>query len=306
MVEGRPYRGGIIVRRSSNRITVVNELDMEDYLKGVVPAEMPATFPLEALKAQAVAARTYARYRAAQSGFSGLLPTVSDQVYRGVAAESDTSNNAVTSTTGEVLALGADVIPAYFHSTCGGMSERASHVWPPTSRQPRDRTWLDADRYIFVPSPDGFCMASPHFVWTSRIPVSQMAAVIRKLTGRRGLLSLGISARNESWRAANFEAVFHVRKDDTATMLINGPRLRMAVGPNRLKSLLCDVRVEENDFVFTGNGWGHGVGLCQWGAHGMASAGFDYRAILRKYYPGAVLDGPARIEDWPSAPLEPA
>lgn len=279
----------MIVGRAGRRLSVVNELEMEDYLRGVVPSEMPADFPDEALKAQAVAARTYARYRLSERGFAALHPTVSDQVYRGASAETDTSNRAVDATRGEVLALGSSVIPAYFHSTCGGMTERASNVWPPNPLAPRDTAWLEADSVVFGPRPDAACVASPHFIWTARVPLWQMAAVVRKMTGRAGLLDLRPLARDESWRVATFEADFRARGGQTISLPIDGPRLRMTLGPNRLKSLLCDVRLAGGAFLFTGNGWGHGVGLCQWGARGMAAVGATYREILARYYPGASL-----------------
>ncbi len=292
-VNRRLYRGRIRVTRVRGaKVSVENVVGLEDYLRGVVPSEMPSAWPREALKAQAVAARTYALWRmgfgtgARPAGDVVLAATVSDQVYRGMSAERDTTNEAVDGTAGEALTVNGRILPAYFHAACGGMTERASSAWPATARRLADDTaWQDADRIVFQPLPDADCRTSPHSAWRVAVP----ARTVARIAGLERLAAIEIVDRDESGRASSFRVSGRARRGGAAVRSFDGPRLRMTLGPDRLKSLLCEVELSGASVVFTGRGWGHGVGLCQWGARGMAESGFGYRQILEKYYPGAIV-----------------
>ncbi len=293
VVQGRAYRGTIEVQRDGRgRIRVINRVGLEDYLRGVVPSEMPAHWPPEALKAQAVAARTYALYRmqrALDEGMTGVLrATVLDQVYRGVRAESGPTDAAVAATRGEALTVDGQWLVAYFHSSCGGRSERPASVWGVSEERRRDAVWLAANERVFGERDDPGCIESPWSTWRTTITKSQVAASLRKLTGMRSIDRIEVAARTASGRVARFLVVGRVGTR-RVQKTINGQAARMAIGPQRLRSLLCTVESSGSRVLFSGAGWGHGVGLCQWGARGRAEHGDDYRAILAGYYPGAWL-----------------
>lgn len=285
-VDGRPYRGAVTVHKARRgKVTVINSLGLEDYLRGVVPSEMPADWPLESLKAQAIAARSYAVYRK-ESG-DPLLPTIFDQVYRGMRVETETTNQAIDATMGIILCHEQRALAAYFHSSCGGMAEKPSAVWPGSA-------FFDGAFHL---SPDSFCENSPHSNWTLKASLPNINAALRKLTGRTGLKDFAEGARDESGRVATFIATYSGPRGTVVQRTVSAPAFRIAFGPTRLKSVFCTLQREGNYFIFRGKGWGHGVGLCQWGARGMAESGFDCGAILSHYYPGAAAV--SMIPQWP-------
>ncbi|PIU47861.1 MAG: hypothetical protein COS94_05200 [Candidatus Hydrogenedentes bacterium CG07_land_8_20_14_0_80_42_17] len=296
-LNGRKYRGKIEIRRSAGRkVKAINTLELEDYLRGVVPSEMPSKWPIEALKAQTVVSRSYVLWRIQrENGFSSgqtlVTATVSDQVYRGASAETDTSNLAVDSTKGEILWFGGGIVPAYFHASCGGITERASNVWPHTAeRLSNDSAWTLSNTYLFSPKVDLDCIASSHNSWRMTVAPNRLALLLRKKLGSLiAIDSVEISERDESGRALRFRVIGHNSRNVSVTRDIDGNEFRLIVGANKLKSLLCEIGRENNQFYFQGKGWGHGVGLCQWGARAMAERGFNYRQIIEKYYPGVEL-----------------
>lgn len=296
-VQGRPYRGTIEVRRHAGRLRVINHVGLEDYLRGVVPSEMPASWPLEALKAQAVAARTYALYRmqrAADDGVVGVLSaTVLDQVYRGARAETGPSDAAIEATRGEAMALGDRWLVAYFHSACGGISDRPSAVWGMTEERRRDRGWIAADSSVFAERLDDGCVRSPWNAWRWTPTRAFLASKLKRITGFSRVERVEVASRTASGRVARFRVV-GLSGRRRVERSVSGQAFRMAVGPDRLRSLLCEVDASGDRIAFRGSGWGHGVGLCQWGARGRAERGEDYRAILSAYYPGSWL---ARIAE---------
>lgn len=289
----RLWRGELIVESSGAAgLTVLNRLPLEDYLKGVVPVEMPANWPLEALKAQAVAARSFALGRLHRRRGSGFPPTVlqatvADQVYRGASAEAETSSRAVRETRGEYLEYAGAPLTAYFHSACGGVAERPAEVWRSSSFA--DERWLAASAEVFANAPDEWCGESPHRSWRLVVAVRDLEAALRHLTPIRRIEQLEVRERSLSGRAAVFTLTGRTAEGRRATRSVDGQRLRMAIGPDRLRSLLLDLFRDGDRYVFFGRGWGHGVGLCQWGARGRAAAGQSYREILAAYYPGARL-----------------
>lgn len=292
-VQNRAYRGTLEVQRDGlEGLRVINHVGLEDYLRGVVPSEMPAHWPPEALKAQAVAARTYALYRmqrAFDDGVTGFLKaSVMDQVYRGVRAESGPTDAAVAATRGEALALDGRWLVAYFHSSCGGRSERPASVWGISDERRRDAVWMAANERVFGERDDPGCVESPWSRWRTSLSKRQVATSLGKLTGMRSVDRIAVAERTSSGRVSRFLVVGGVGRR-RVEKTINAQAARMAIGPQRLRSLSCTVESTGDRIVFEGAGWGHGVGLCQWGARGRAERGDDYRAILAAYYPGAWL-----------------
>ncbi len=299
ILRGQPYRGELRLQTAPRGgLTVVNRLDMETYLLGVVPREI-GRFDLdiyEAIKAQAVAARTYAYTylgRRAQQGFD-VYATVEDQVYGGAGAENETVNRAVRETAGEILTYGGQPITAYYHSTCAGQTAAIDEVWnnPPV---PYLVSVRDVD-----PSGQAYDRVSSRFTWTERWTHEQMVSVLNRsladsLRGRRitriedmRVLERTPSGRVRAMRITTDAGSFTVGKDRVRWILVP---IRNGNPTGILNSSKFDVSLVRSgggvtEVVVEGGGWGHGIGMCQVGAMGRARAGQDYRTILRTYYPG--------------------
>lgn len=330
-VSGSPYRGELRILAAGGLLTVVNAVPLEDYLLGVVPREMPADFPLEALKAQAVAARTYALYARAGGAYASqgfdLLPTTASQVYGGVRAEYETTSRAVRETAGEVVLYGGRPIGAYFHSSSGGHTESVEYVWgfpSPYLKGVRDYdqdsphyTWsimvtredlstklaqagYDAGGVLAVetvgdPGPGGRYLER-------RLVGSAGEVVLRseKLRSVLGLRSAFFTVRGEEEHLADvtrrLEAsvpCFAVAAGGETAQV--DPRAGLILGAGSAYNLrppevwVVSRELVPASFTFDGHGWGHGVGLSQWGARGMALQGKSYREILTHYYTGVTV-----------------
>lgn len=294
-VNGDPYRGAILLRPAASGVTAVNLVEMEAYLLGVVPLEIGAGRPaeeVEAVKAQAIAARTYAiRHmgRREALGFD-VYGTVQDQVYGGSSAEDPTSSRAVRETAGEILVHDGQPIEAYYHSTCGGRTAALDEVWPGEPR-PYLRSVSDENR-------DGgwYCESSNRFRWTERWDRDALHATLTAGLRDRGasgavteVRSIEVTDRTPSGRAHTLRIRTNLGEDRVARDSI---RRVLRPEPNRiLNSTAISVRTHTHDgavdeLVVDGAGWGHGIGMCQIGALGRARAGLSYRDILLTYYPG--------------------
>jgi len=248
----------------------VVELRLEDYVAGVVAGEMPGSFPPEALKAQAVAARSYALTRKIDAQVADRAHDIASGVVAQVWAErpSDAARAAAAATAGEVLVAGRDPVEAYFHASCGGRTEAGLPA-------------IGRDLPYLVSVECGRCEGSPGVAW-------RLEATARELAGAAGLRgeasAARVIARSASGRAERVEIEAGGR---AAT--ISAVDLRRKLGWSRLPSLAFGIRARAaaGPFVFEGRGRGHGAGLCQWGAAGLAREGKGYREILAHYYPGA-------------------
>jgi stage II sporulation protein D len=276
-VGGKAYRGSLVLERASGGgARLVNRLSVEDYLLGVVASEMPERFGLEALKAQAVAARSYALASVADQG--RLYADTRSQVYGGVSAETQLSARAVRETNGQILTGGDGPLIAWYHSTCGGRTRPAREVFGQAPARVMDREVVCAD-----------CRNSPMYSWQRRIAAERVCSAMDLPSGRIDMAGVG-SAALPGWPERLF--VRSGARSSTLSMeafrsrLSSGHALKDQVPSTRLASA---PRVEGGDLVLDGHGWGHGVGMCQYGAAGFAARGGDYRSILRRYYPGADL-----------------
>ena len=301
-IGGKPYRGSALVRpRPNGRVTAINLVDMESYLLGVVPYEIGRVGPelLEASKAQAVAARTYAfRYlgRRANLGFD-VFATVADQVYGGAAGEHPPVSEAVLATAGEILTYNGEPIEAFYHSTCAGQTAAIEEVWP---EQPRPYLVSVVD--VNPQTGIAFDSVSSRFRWTQRWSADSLTTILNRTL--RDSLPAGVrdigelrdfqvlertaSNRIKRMRITTSNGIFH----------LGGDRIRwIFLTPTGaiLNSSRFDVTTERDAqgrvvaVVASGGGWGHGIGMCQVGAMGRARAGQDYRTILRTYYPGTSI-----------------
>jgi len=253
---------------------VINELGLEDYVRAVVGEEMSSRWPIEALKAQAVIARTYALYRKSKSASSlyDLSATVDSQMFTGDGRDKQGPAIAAKDTSGEVLTCGGEVIETLYHSACGGETENAKDVW--------DR------EYTYLKTQDCSCgKESPYAKWEKPFAVKE---VERALTAG-GYSASGISRIRILERSATGRVKMVKVYTASGSIIIKGIDFRRLMGYSKLPSTAFEVRKEDSRFIFSGKGSGHGVGLCQWGAKVMADEGKGYREILEHYYPGAVL-----------------
>ncbi len=274
-VNGRKYRGWVELRKKRNGLLlVINDLDIEDYLQGVVSSEIPPGWEYEALKAQAVASRTYALYQKRTAGrkLYHIRATVSDQVYAGSTGERPQGIRAVRDTRGIVVVYQGEIIPAFYHASCGGHTEDAFELWG-----------IDAP---YLRGVDCECQdISRYGLWEKKIGKIQIIAALRKL-GRRVNDILGMNIQGIT-PAGRVKAVA-VQSQDRKT-IIPAESLRAALGNTLLPSVFFELEFGANEAVFSGRGSGHGVGLCQWGAEEMAKRGYDFKSILLHYYPGTAL-----------------
>jgi stage II sporulation protein D len=279
-VNGKNYRGVIELRKKKNgRILVVNDLDIEDYLKGVISAEVPGSWKLEALKAQAVASRTYALYQKREAGNRPyhILSTEMGQVYNGGGVERKNAIKAVQSTNGIVIVYRGEIIPAFYHSSCGGHTENASELWG-----------IDEQ---YLRGVDCECQEiSPYGLWEKKMAVSKVMGALTRLGYRvHDITDISIGNLTDAGRVR----VVAIRTADKS-LLVPGEQLRAALGNSVIPSVFFELEIIDRQAVFSGRGRGHGVGLCQWGAQEMALRGFGFRSILEHYYPGTSLTKAAR------------
>ena len=275
-VNKRRFRGDInLTRGTNNRMLVVNSIGLEEYVKGVLYHEVSHRWPLEALKAQAVAARTYALYRMQQTAALDYDVTndIYSQVYGGRSSERYRCSVAVDRTKGQVLIYGAKILPAYFHATCGGTTEDASELWK-ENLHPLKGVVCD------------YCRLSPHYRWKRNFRSSDVQDKLSEQGINVGVIEdIGVVDSNRSGRIKTLQ----ITSRDGQKTLIPGKDFRTILGPNVVKSNSYEVVMQGYYFDLLGKGWGHGVGLCQWGANFMARAHYRYEQILGYYYPGAAI-----------------
>lgn len=277
-IAGRLYRGEIRVTwEAEGKLLVVDVIPLEDYLVGLIGSEISPAWPAEAQKAQAVAARTYALHHAQAVSVSAspraydVTSSVLSQVYDGVHKEDNRAREAVAATRGQVLERDGRIFPAYYHSCCGGRTEHARNVWEDASGPPVIE--------------DGYCERSPRHDWSWRSPLAAFTAklAINGIAIGR-ITDVAIEGEPDNPRIANL-----IIADENGAHAVKATELRRIFGFSEIKSTWFEPQLAGNEIRFTGRGYGHGVGMCQWGSKGMADAGKGYREILKFYYPDAEL-----------------
>ncbi|MFH1860091.1 MAG: SpoIID/LytB domain-containing protein [bacterium] len=271
-VDDKAYRGKLeFSRTNGSRIMVVNIIDLEEYLYGVVKCEMSESFPIEALKAQAIIARTFALSNLKKHQDKGyhLCPTVCCQVYNGVSAESKITTTAVDQTRSLVLSYENNLARTYYHSCCGGKT--APFIWDKQGETP----YLQSKNCPFCNH-----ARNSSYSWTQRISFYEL----QKAFSTGEITNISVNGYDESGRAKTI-SICH----GTGNSSINTNKFRNIMGYTRVKSTLFTIHNDGQGVVFNGKGYGHGVGLCQWGARGMAEAGYNFKEILGFYYSGVCL-----------------
>jgi len=275
------YRGGMEFCLEKGKLTAVNVLNIEDYLRGVVPSEMPSDWPAEALKAQAVAARNYAlqSVEATRGAAFNVYNTMTSQVYGGYDAETAATNKAVGETSGIVMLSGGKTVSAFFHSSSGGFTENSEDVW--SGQVPYIRS-----------KEDPYDQNDKHYNWK----VSYTAEKLKDKLAAAGYKFSKVTDVVELARTSSGARVMKLAvKGEAATgkpltvEIKNADKVRTALG---LKSALFKFTMKYDrsknltSVEFTGSGWGHGLGMSQYGARGMALEGNEYQEILKYYYSG--------------------
>lgn len=270
----RRYPGTIDVRRSaSGTLHVTNTVPIETYVASVVGKEYGLDDE-EGTKAMAVVARTFAaRSMADNAGSTG--DGISSQVYHGLDGVNEASRSAADATRGTILTFESRPIVAVYSASNGGQSARNSDVW---SGEPLPYLRARRDRFDRA--------ASPYNDWLSRLERSRVHAALSDFLGAT-VNNISVGSRSDDGRASKMR----IELDGAPDATISGSEFRRILagrfGATTLRSTLFDVKREGDHYLFEGSGYGHGVGLSQWGAHEMASRGYDFEEILRFYYPGA-------------------
>ena len=276
-LDGRRYRGALELRHRGAGLTAVNIVPVDDYLLSVVPEEMPTDWPAEALKAQSVAARSFAlksRGRHAAEGYD-LCTTTHCQLYKGIASEKTVSTAAVRATRGEVLTYGGQPIEALFHTDSGGMTESSEDVWG--SHVPYLRAVRD--------TPLG---TMPWTKTMSKADLEQKLAAKGHAIGRLRAIELSPLAvgRAAKDRTASGRVKAMIVTGTKGSVTLSGNAWRSLLG---LKSTLFSAKLTKDSVTFTGFGAGHGLGISQWSAKRLAETGKSYADILHHYYTGVTL-----------------
>lgn len=272
------FRGTLnVIWTAPGWLIVVDELPIEEYLIGLLGSELFPNWPSETMKAQSVAARTYAMTRingarrATHPKEFDIVSSVLAQVYHGAHRENPRLANAVSATRGEVLKRNGRIFPAYYHSCCGGRTEHASNVWPGSAGPP-----TVSDKY---------CANSPRRSWQLKMGIIELSNIL----SRGGLIEGKITTIATTPLEDSPRVDMLIIEDSAGLKMIKATRVRKAIGYERLRSTWFDINLKRGTVTFDGHGFGHGVGMCQWGAKGMADAGKNYREILKHYYPDAKI-----------------
>lgn len=278
-VDGKRYKRNIVLRiNNRKKLTVINELWLEEYICGIMTKEVSPAWSFESLKAQAVVARTFAIKnlgKHASSGF-GLCSQTHCQVYGGFESEDERSNKAVYDTVGDVLKYNGEMINALYHSSCGGRTEDVRNVWNDSKTENPE---------YFTGVKCGFCEKDKWYNWSASISVKTVGSILRSFGYKVG----DVKKIKTVGRTASDRVKEILIEHSKGKLWLRSNRFRMAMNPNILRSTNFTVKIKNGVAYFRGHGWGHGVGMCQWGAKGMADAGWDYKKILEHYYLGAEI-----------------
>jgi stage II sporulation protein D len=287
----RRYRGSITVEQEENYLRVINQLPLEEYLYGVIKWEISPNWPMDSLCAQAIAARTYALKKIEEPSYQEQLhhlsATVNDQVYGGFESEDPRIQEAVDMTRGKIITYQGDLINAFYHSCCGGHTVSSKDVWGGEDFP-----------YLRV-GPDKFCEKSPYYYWEWEIKRSELRRILFEQGFPSGIiyrLRIVSRAQNLSFtEGGRITGLFWEHQGGKSpSQPMTGKEFRELInkwfGTDKLRSALFDeVKLYSKEgtsyFLLSGRGSGHGVGMCQWGAKGMAEQGYSFEEILQFYHP---------------------
>ncbi len=276
------YRGIFTVKHIANKgLFLINNLQIEEYLKGVVPNEMgPKTQEIyqQALQAQSIVARSYTYAKMGkhkQFGFD-LKASVADQVYKGMSSEFAQCSKAVDATKGIIMEYNNQPVVAYYHSTCGGYTSSFEDCWFGITK-------IDylKSRNDFAEDESKYCKKSFKANWSVKYPKSELANYLTNQYKIKNVKSIKITKFSESKRVHTLEI-----KSSDKVHTFNGDKVRWVFkkGSTILPSSKFEIKEDKNNYYFIGQGYGHGVGMCQFGAMGRSENGQNAKEILNAYY----------------------
>jgi stage II sporulation protein D len=292
-VNGKRYRGKIQISSSGNSIDIVNVIKLEDYVKGVLAKEMPIGKNgenFEALKALAVCVRTYAIQKMKNGKlYFDIYADTRDQVYGGVDAESPISNKAVDETKNLILKYDGNAATIFYHSTCGGYTESSENVF------------TNEEIPYLISVKDGYepnCKISPRYQWeeiySRELIISRLKNYSLLNNQNYNLEDISVISRYSSGRVDELEIKLSDDDGEENLIILRGNEIRSIIrnanGKSILWSTMFDAEMNSNSVILSGKGFGHGVGLCQWGAISLSRKGWDYSEILDHYYPGTITE----------------
>lgn len=277
----RRYAGAILTASLDGALAIYNDVDVESYVASVMASEISPGWHAEALRAQAIAVRTYGvrRMRHARPAAYDVTDDTTNQVYHGVDAIVASLSAAGEATAGRMVIAAGAPADVWYHSACGGHTASSLEI-----------TGVAAPSYLEgITDADGaghaFCALSPYFSWRNSLP----AAALANVAGVDALGSISVSQR---WPDGRVKTV-HVLSADGTARDIDGQRFYSrasgVLGYKVVPSALFDIAPASGAYEITGHGVGHGVGMCQWGAQGRAKAGQDAATILAAYFPGTTI-----------------
>ncbi len=273
-INGKSYRGNLLVVKTNGLLYFINIIDIESYLYSVVPAEVYSSWEKEVLKAQTVVSRTYALYELSFSrGKERFFDVYSDtrsQIYGGMATENENIKNVINETVGEVLRYNGKIIPAFFHAASGGMTEASIE-------------FFGYEKPYLIARESKYSAIYPDNKWEYRIKQKNFLKIFNI---NEEIDSIKVTKRTVSKRIKEV-SIINTRG---YTNVITGKELRNKFGETNIKSLRANIFITNDEILFQGVGYGHGVGFAQWDAQGMAKEGKDYKTILKFFFPGVSID----------------
>ncbi len=269
ILSGSTYQGAIELWKGSEGYFLINVVELEEYVKGVVASEVGINWPIEALKAQAVLARTYAVahiLRNRTRNFYDVTSSVFHQVYKGKGGTEEV-DKAVKETKGEILTFNKEPIMAYYHACSVEKTEDPKEVFG------REYPYLQSVEVPFTPS--------PYNIWERKITFDLLEKVLQ-IDKIKDVEIVGYTntGRIKELKFSNGKTSKVIKANDLRRLL------KWTILPS---TMITDMRVENDGVIFEGRGYGHGVGMCQWCAFQMAQEGKNYRDILQHFYPGTIL-----------------
>ncbi|MFQ5963411.1 MAG: SpoIID/LytB domain-containing protein [Candidatus Scalinduaceae bacterium] len=268
------YQGKLlIIPQKSGKFSVLEEINLEDYLPGVVESEVPSRWQYDAILAQVIAARSYAIFQKRTNNNSQYHVGKLDLAYNGSYTKQSRIKDIVDGSRGVVMLYKWKFFPGYFHSTCGGYTEDINLVFGLKNITPLGGVSC------------GYCEKSKYYQWKKEIKKSEIE---KKLHDNKVNIKNIYDVAAEKIGKGGHCATIKI-KHSQGVKRFNANEFRLMVGPNNLRSTAFKVKNNGDSLIFEGKGWGHGVGLCQYGMQDMAKSGFKWYEILKYYYPGVEL-----------------
>lgn len=272
-IDNKIYRGRFTIYKENGQLQLVNKLHLEEYLLSVIPSEIYSSWSKEALKAQAVASRTYALYeimknRRQKHKHFDLYADTRSQMYDGIKTETPQTTKAVLATAGQVLTYHGTLIKAYYSSSIGGKSANGSEIGD-------NKPYLQS---VNAPA----ILEFPAYYWVAKIPLKKLQKYLKT---KGSIKSIKISERTLSGRIKKIQ----IQDNFGDAKIFNGEQFRSKIGQTTMKSTLAGIQVNNAMLTIKGRGYGHGVGMGQWEAQNFAQRGKTYTQILSYFYQGTKI-----------------